>query len=169
MSLPKLTRTWHRWGAVLTALPVIVIFASGILLQLKKDWSWVQPPTERGVGDEPTLAWSRMLEVARATPQAEVSDWSDIERVDMRPERGVLKLRCVNRWELQLDSTTGELLGSSYRRSDLIESIHDGSWLHERAKLWVWLPTGIVLCGMWGTGIYLWILPHWFRRRRKVR
>jgi hypothetical protein len=59
------------------------------------------------------------------------------------------------------------VLQSTYRRSDLIESLHDGSWFHDRAKLFIWLPAGVVLCGLWGTGLYLWVLPYLTRRRRK--
>ena len=47
----------------------------------------------------------------------------------------------------------------AYRRSDLIESLHDGSWFHDRAKLWVFLPTAAVVLMLWGTGIYLFFLP----------
>ena len=74
-----------------------------------------------------------------------------------------MKIRGVNRWEVQLDATTGAVLSSTYRRSDLIESIHDGSWFHDRVKLWIFLPSGVVLLALWVTGMYLWILPIWMR------
>ena len=38
-----LSRKAHRWGAIAVALPFLVVIATGILLQLKKNWSWVQP------------------------------------------------------------------------------------------------------------------------------
>ena len=79
----------------------------------------------------------------------------------------MVKVRCANRWEGQVDSHTGAVLQSSYRRSDLIESLHDGSWFHDRAKLLIWLPTGLILCGLWITGLYLWVLPYLVRRKRK--
>ncbi len=61
------------------------------------------------------------------------------------------------------------MLQVAYRRSDLIESIHDGSFFHDRAKLWVFLPAGLILIGLWVTGVYLWLLPHLVKRRRKER
>ncbi len=76
-------------------------------------------------------------------------------------------MRCSNRWEVQLDLADANVLSSTYRRSDLIESIHDGSWFHPLAKTWVWLPAGAVLLVLWGTGLYLWWLPHAVRRRRR--
>jgi uncharacterized iron-regulated membrane protein len=167
MSLPKLSRRWHRIGAIATALPVIVIFTTGFLLQLKKDWTWVQPPTERGSSTELALSWDAILAAVSAVPEAEITSWGDVDRLDVRPGRGMLKVRANNRWEVQLDARTGEVLSSTYRRSDLIESIHDGSWFHDKVKLFLWLPTAVVLVGMWLTGVYLWWLPHGMKRRRK--
>jgi len=50
-----------------------------------------------------------------------------------------------NNWEIQIDTQSGTILQQAYRRSDIIESIHDGSWFHDKVKLWIFLPTGIVL------------------------
>jgi uncharacterized iron-regulated membrane protein len=170
MSAAKWNRKLHRWGAVLVAAPVLVIIVTGVLLQLKKEWSWIQPPTMAGtVENELALSWDQVLEAVKGVPQAEVETWSDIDRLDVRPGKGMLKVRANNRWEVQLDTTTGEVLASSHRRSDLIEAIHDGSWFHDRAKFWIWLPTAFILCGLWGTGVYLWLLPHLIKRRRKLK
>lgn len=168
MSLPKTTRKLHRWGAILSLLPAFVIIASGIVLQLKKDVDWIQPPTRRGSTVEPSIPFDRVLEIARGVPEAEVESWDDVDRLDVRPSKGMLKVRAKNRWEVQIDTATGDVLQVSYRRSDLIESIHDGSFFHDAAKLWVWLPAGVLLFVLWLTGLYLWLLPHRVRRRRKV-
>ena len=47
MKLPLLTRRIHYWAAIIAAAPLLVVVVSGILLQLKKDWTWVQPVTTR--------------------------------------------------------------------------------------------------------------------------
>ena len=170
MSAAKWNRKLHRWGALITAAPVLIIFLSGVLLQLKKDWAWVQPPTEKGsVPGELALSWDEVLQAVRGVPEAEVGTWADVDRLDVRPGRGILKVRANNRWEVQLDATSGAVLSSTYRRSDLIEAIHDGSWFHDQAKLWIWLPTAFILCGLWGTGVYLWLLPYLIKRRRKMK
>ena len=168
MSAAKWNRKIHRWGALLTAVPVLVIFTTGALLQLKKDWSWVQPPTRSGsIENQLAFGWDGILEVARGVPEMEVAGWEDVDRLDVRPGKGMLKVRANNRWEIQIDGNTGELLSSTYRRSDLIEQIHDGSWFHDQAKLWIWLPTAFILLGLWVTGVYLWLHPHLVKRRRK--
>lgn len=170
MSAANWNRKLHRWGALLTAAPVLVIFVTGTFLQLKKDWTWVQPPTVVGSAPgELALGWDKILEAIRSVPEAGVSSWEDVDRLDVRPGRGMLKVRANNRWEVQLDATSGEVLSSTYRRSDLIEAIHDGSWFHDQVKLWIWLPTAFILCGLWATGVYLWLLPHLTKRRRKAK
>ncbi len=164
------TRRSHRWGAILTALPFLVVIVTGILLQLKKDWSWVQPPTQRGQSKTPTISLEAILDATRSQPEAGINNWEDIERMDIQPGRGIVKVQARSGWEIQVDLKTGKVLHSAYRRSDLIESLHDGSWFHDRAKLWLFLPVAVIVLGLWVTGIYLFFLPYrvrWTRAREK--
>ena len=163
------TRKLHRWVAIATALPLLVIIGSGILLQLKKDWSWVQPPLAQGLGEAMNLSLHDILEAAKQVEIAQVESWDDVARLDVRPDRGIVKVRTKSRWEIQLDLATGEVLQTEYRRSDLIESIHDGSWFADSVKRWVFLPTAVVLLSLWGTGVYLWILPVSAKRAARKR
>lgn len=169
MSAAKTNRKLHRIGAIVTAVPVLVIFLTGFVLQLKKDWSWVQPPTQRGSVEVPAIDFERILASASEVPEAEIGSWKDVDRLDVRPSKGVVKVRSNNRWEVQLDLGSAEVLSSTYRRSDWIESLHDGSWFHDKIKLWVFLPTAALLIGLWFTGMYLWFLPYLVKRRRKVK
>ena len=169
MSAARWNRKLHRWGAILIALPLLVVVGSGILLQLKKQSDWIQPSTRRGSGAVPTLSFDRILAAAAAVPEAGVTTWDDVDRLDVRPSKGVVKVRAKSGWEVQVDTTTGEVLQVAVRRSDLIESIHDGSFFHEKAKLWIFLPAALILAGLWGTGIYLFVLPHLKRRTGRAR
>jgi hypothetical protein len=99
--------------------------------------------------------------------EAKIQSWNDVDRLDVRVEKGVVKVRGKNRWEVQVDTHTGEVLHVAYRRSDLIESIHDGSWFHEKVKLWIFLPSGIILLTLWITGLYMVILPYTVKWKRK--
>ena len=81
----------------------------------------------------------------------------------------MLKVVGTNRWELQIDVASGKVMSSTYRRSDLIESIHDGSFFHDNVKLFVFFPVALVVLGLWVTGIYLWLLPYMARRENKER
>ena len=162
----SLIRKTHCWGSIAIALPLIVVIASGILLQVKKEVHWVQPTEQRGQAKHPQVTFERILKIVKGVPLAEVRSWSDIKRVDVRPSRGMAKVTAANRWEVQLDTKTGAVLQVAYRRSDLISDLHDGSWFHEAAKLWVFLPSALVLLGLLLTGLYLFALPLWAKSRR---
>ena len=166
MTFARLNRLIHHWATLAVALPVAVIIGSGILLLLKKDIDWIQPPTIRGSAEAPVLDLPAILARARTVPEAEISGWQDIDRLDVRPGKGMLKIRAENAWEIQLDWATGEVLQVAYRRSDFIESLHDGSFFHDHAKLWIFLPAAIVLAFMWLTGLYLFALPHLAKARK---
>lgn len=129
----------------------------------------MQPPTARGTGTTPAVSFDAILAAARSSPDAGVTSWADIDRLDVQPGRGVAKVQAKSRWEVQVDLETGDVLQVAYRRSDLIESLHDGSWFHDRAKLGVFLPTAVVLLGLWATGLYLFFLPVVVRRSRRKK
>jgi uncharacterized iron-regulated membrane protein len=169
VSAARWNRKLHRWGAILVALPVLVVIGSGIMLQLKKESDWIQPSSQRGSGGPPTLPFEAILAAAASVPEAGVAAWDDVDRLDVRPSKGMVKVRAKSGWEVQVDTTTGEVLQAAVRRSDVIEAIHDGSFFHEKAKLWVFLPAALILAGLWGTGIYLFFLPVLKRRAGRAR
>jgi len=170
MSLFNWNRKIHRWCSIAAMLPLGIIITSGIMLQLKRQLDWVQPPTRSGSSQELAKDFAEILEVASTVPAAAIETWADVDRLDVRPNKGVVKVRANNRWEIQIDTTTGEVLQVAYRRSDLIESIHDGSFFHENIKLWIFLPSAVMASALWVTGIYLFGRPHWAKwKKRKNR
>ncbi len=173
MKLRILLRQVHHWGSIIVALPLLVMIGAGILLMLKKEVAWIQPPTARGVSAEvPVIPMQDLFAAAQAVPEAGLGSWAELDRVDIKPDRGIIKFVGQNRWEVQVDTTTGEVLQAAYRRSDLIETIHDGSFFAGWTKLFLFLPAGLVLFGLWGTGLYLFFLPHvknWQKRRDRRR
>lgn len=162
-----LNRKIHYWGAIIIALPIVIVIVSGLLLQLKKEIAWIQPPTLVGQADIPTLAFSEILEVSRSVPQTEIISWTDIDRIDLRPGKGIAKIRAKNNWEIQIDHQTGNILNVAYRRSDIIESIHDGTFFHDKAKLWLFFPAACILLILWGTGLYLFLLPYLVKNKKR--
>ena len=166
----KWTRKVHYWGAFVVFLPVFIIISTGILLQLKKDIDWIQPPTANGeFENDPTISFDDILATAIKVKGPNIQSWDDVDRLDVRLGKGIVKVRSNNRWELQIDSHSGELLQVAYRRSDLIEQLHDGSWFHDKIKLWIFLPTGIILFILWCTGLYMVILPYIIKWKREKK
>lgn len=167
MRLSILSRRLHRWGAVAVGIPFLLVIVSGLLLQVKKQVPWVQPVEQRTASNVPMLPWETIFAAAQAHPEAAVRAWSDIDRLDVRPSKGIVKVITKSRWELQLALDDGRVLQTAYRRSDLIEQLHDGSFFGDAAKLWIFLPSGLVVLALWLTGLYLWLLPMRTRRRRE--
>lgn len=162
-------RKIHRWGAILVALPFLIVLITGLILQVKKEFTWIQPPSQKGSisYQTPDIGFQKILDISSSDQQAGISSWEDIDRLDVRPDDGIVKVRSTEGWELQIDLGTGEILSSMKRRADLIESIHDGSWFHDQAKLWIFLPSAIVVTILWITGIYLFFLPYFAKRQNR--
>jgi len=165
----RINRKVHYWGALICALPILIVIITGIFLLLKKESAWIQPPTMKGQGNTPTLTFPEILTAAQKSPELQVTTWDDIDRLDVRPSKGVIKIRAKNRWELQVDQQTGQSLHVAYRRSEIIESLHDGSWFHDTVKLWIFLPCAIILLTLWLTGIYLFVIPLLAKQKRRKK
>ncbi|MEM7131025.1 MAG: PepSY domain-containing protein [Chloroflexota bacterium] len=158
-------RKFHFWGSVAIFFPVLALIVSGLILQVKGEGGWV-PPTVSGQGTSPTATFSDILEAARQVPEAEIKEWGDIDRLQIRPDKGVTKVRAENGWEVQVDHVTTDILHVGYRWVNVVEEIHDGSWFHDNAKLWVFLPSSVILLILWTSGIYLIVLPYWTKGQR---
>lgn len=162
-----LIRKLHYWSVVAVAIPASLLMATGLLLQLKKQIRWVQPPEQRGTATSPQVSLDSALRSIAAMPETGVKSWDEVNRVDVRVQRGMAKFWLHSGYEVQVDLGTGRVMQYEYRRSDVIEAIHDGSWFAgDWTKLGVMLPTGAILFFMWMSGLWLFIVPFIARRRR---
>ncbi len=171
MKAQVLLRKIHHWGSIVIAIPLGVIIIAGVFLQLKKDVDWIQPPTLQGsqVEDSPKATLQDMYEAAKSVSKAGIENWEDLERVDFKPDKGIVKFVSATRWEVQVDTATAKVLQVEYRRSDLIETIHDGSFFADWTKHYVFLPAGILLLVLWVTGLYMFFLPYFKKARKKKK
>lgn len=165
MKLNKKIRQVHYWISPFIIVPVMLIFTTGVLLQLKKQSNWIQPSIEKTSPNKLTMLIS-YLEAAKSVPEANIKSWEDINRIDIRPDKGIAKIRSNNHWEIQIDSETAEIFSVNYRRSDIIESVHDGSFFTDYVKFGWFLPTGILLIVVSISGIYMFLLPLMIKRKR---
>ena len=84
--------------------------------------------------------------------------------------RHTSKAWLMNGHEVQVDLGTGRVLQTAYRRSDLIETIHDGSFFAgDWTKLGLFLPSGIVVLLLWLSGLWMWWVPFAAKRAKKAR
>ena len=171
-SLKKNAAIWnrkiHRWIAIIIALPMLFIIITGIFLQLRKPIDWIQPPTLKGSQKyQPTVALEQVLTEVKTVGQMQVNDWSDIKLLDMRPKKGVIKVRNYDNLETQVDAANGEVLQIAQRRNDFVVKMHDFSaW---NARLWFGLPVKLGFLFIFLTGLYLNIKMSSARIKSAVR
>lgn len=168
MGFKKTNRTIHKWASIIITLPLLVILVTGILLLVKKEFAFIQPPSASGSATLPSISFAQILESAQSVEQAEIASWDDIDRLDVRPSKGIIKVRSNNGIEIQIDSDSAAVLQVAKRNSDLIETIHDGTFFQKNANLWLMLPVAMALLVITVTGVILFFIPY-FRKKKKRR
>jgi len=178
----RLMRKIHRTMGIFLFAFFFLVSVSGLLLGWKKhSGGMILPKSHVGVSTNPAdwLPIHVLHEKAARIAHTQISpDLSlELERIDIRPDKGMLKFVYLEGfWGIQLDSTTGELLHIERRRSDFIENIHDGSLLdylfdtdQEQIKLVYTSVIGLSLLTFTVTGFWLWIGPKRMRAVGKSR
>lgn len=167
MSFKKTNRTIHKWASIIIAIPLLISLVTGVLLLVKKEFSVIQPPTMKGQAKVPTINFDNILLAAQSVEQAEIGSWEDVDRLDVRPGKGLVKIRSNNSIEIQIDAVSGKVLHVAKRNSDFIESIHDGTFFEKNANLWLMLPTAIIAIVLLITGVILFFLPYMRNKKRR--
>ncbi len=176
----RILRKIHRTSGAILFVFFFIIAATGLLLGWKKHSGGViLPESHKGKSTDPKdwlsidALHEKALKIAREQISTELSP--ELERIDIRPDKGMVKfVFAYDYWGLQLDCTTGELLHIERRRSDFIENIHDGSYLdylfstnYGQIKLVYTSIMGIALLTFTITGFWLWYGPKRFRAMSK--
>ena len=163
------TRRIHRWSGITLFVFFFVIGVTSVLLGWKKDSDYLMPPTSRGTSTELAewLPTDRLLTLAQSALRDSLGPAYStvIDRIDYRPGKGSIKFLFEGHLqEVQLDGATGALLSIGARRSDLIESIHDGSILGDTVKLVYSTVMGLATLVFTVSGFWLWYGPKRMRR-----
>jgi uncharacterized iron-regulated membrane protein len=168
---PTLLRKIHYWGSISIALPLIIMIGAGLLLMVKKEINWIQPSSQKGIDRQlvPMASVQDLFDAALTVDIANFTHWEELQRADLKPGKGIIKFVSKSNWEVQVDTHTAEVLSIARRRSDVIESIHDGSFFADWVKLWVFLPAGVGLFVLWISGLYLFTLTEYKKRKKRRR
>ena len=171
MRTPTLLRKIHYWGSISIALPLIIMIGAGLLLMVKKEINWIQPSSQKGIDRQlvPMASVQDLFDAALTVDIANFTRWEELQRADLKPGKGIIKFVSKSNWEVQVDTHTAEVLSIARRRSDVIESIHDGSFFADWVKLWVFLPAGVGLFVLWISGLYLFTLTEYKKRKKRRR
>ena len=173
MKTQVLFRKVHHWGAIVIAIPLVIMIGAGVLLMIKKEIEWIQPISLSGIERQqiPMASMQDLFMAAKSVKRAQFTSWGELDRADLKPGKGIIKFVSATQWEVQVDTASAKVLQVAKRRSDTIESIHDGSYFADWMKLWLFLPVGIVLFILWLTGVYLFVLIEYkkAKQRKKLR
>ena len=169
MSAQRTLRKVHYWLSPFLIITVFVIAVTGSLLALKKDFDFLQAPVREGASAGlPERTFGSIVRSVNTIVGFERLTWRDIDRIDIRPKDGIAKVILMSRAEVQVDLMTGSATHTGYRTSDLLETIHDFSFLGGWAKYVFSFGSGIAMILMAGTGVYLFALPMLVRGRKRI-
>jgi uncharacterized iron-regulated membrane protein len=174
----RVARKLHRTTGALLFVFFFIVACTGLLLGWKKHSGGIILPESYKGKSTDTKDWlpvavlhQKALTIAREQISPDLSP--ELERIDFRPDKGMVKFVFVeNYWGVQIDCTTGELLHIERRRSDFIENVHDGSILDiilgtsdGQIKLVYTTIMGGALLLFTISGFWLWYGPKQFRKR----
>ncbi len=156
---------------------MVISATTGVILSWKKDVTALQPPTRDGTATD-LQDWLPLHQLATTAvgalgAQLESDEASQPtpdrltpERLDVRPDNGVVKVRFPGAWEVQVDGATGAVLSLGRRHADWIEAIHDGSIISDGFKLLSMNVLGLGLLALGVSGFWMWWGPKRLRKRR---
>lgn len=178
--LIRISRKIHRTSAILLFFFFFFVAITSILLGWKKhSGDYLMPETRQGTSAD-LAQWmplQHLDSIARVVYRETFSTETEpqIDRMDVRKGDGIIKFTFKDSFkEVQLDGVTGNVLSVGTRRSDFIESIHDGSILDEyfntgngSMKLVYSTVMGLGLFFFTVTGFWLWYGPKRMRSKSK--
>jgi uncharacterized iron-regulated membrane protein len=129
-------RKIHRWVGIATALPLLTIALTGIVLQLRNQFEWIQPsPVSAEIeAGKPYLTYEAILEKLQH---------EQVDQIILKPGKKNLSVRLKDGRDLQLHPQTGEILKSAMRRTNFLIELHQGSLFGFFGQYLVYLISGL--------------------------
>ena len=175
-SILRSTRSIHRKTGIILFIAFFAVAITGLMLGWKKNVDVLQHPTAKG-SSKILSDWLPMdTLVAIAHYEMKARNGGDISlelsKVDARPDKGIVKVIYEDHYNsVQLDAVTGEVLSYEYRTSDLIEQLHEGTFIDNYLglpngifKLFYTTILGLALITFTVTGFWLWYGPKVMRK-----
>lgn len=172
------TRTYrrlHKWIAVPLFVFMFIIGATGVLLGWKKQADFT-PPTQKGISKNAAewISLQQIQNIATVYAKDSLHVTPDIDRIDVRPGKGVAKILFESHYtELQVDLTSGKIVSTEKRWNDFIEHLHDGTIVDrligndgDHSKVTYTTLTSLGLMMLSFSGFWLWFNP---KRIRKIK
>ena len=168
----------HLWLGVLSTIALIAISVTGILLNHKRGLGLMPDVPHEPTGDFAAalpierLAYAALL----AAPSETKGDWKDgdavdialIDRMDVRPRDGFVKVRLRDRasMEMTVDINTGRVIHVGRRGDVFLEKLHSGEIFGGLPFVIISDIAAVALVLTLITGYWLWLVPKLSRGTR---
>lgn len=171
----------HLWLGVLSSVALLTIAITGVLLNHKRGLG-LMPDVQH----QSTAALTEALPIERlvrialdaaprdtgasASPGDTAAQVARIDRMDVRPRDGFVKVRLRDKssTEVTIDLATGRVLHVGARGDVFIEKLHSGEALGGQGFVILSDIAAIALVIMLITGYWLWLFPKWPHRATRT-
>ena len=151
----------HLWTGVTATVLVLVVAVTGIMLNHKQLFGFQPDPpdaAERGLAGAMSML---ALVSAAETAAGERAAAAGVDRLDVRPGKGLMKVRFDDRMttEVTLAIHTGAVLSIGSRDDVFLDKLHSGEIFGDH---WVLLSDALAvgLLMLLLTGFWLWLYPR---------
>jgi hypothetical protein len=160
----------HLWLGLLTAVLVVVVCVTGIILNHKRAFGVMNEPDHTSRAALATaLPLERLVQLAvLAFNHPEYQDETSINRMDFRPKNGYVKVRFRDpqNTEVILDVFSGRVLSVEPRGDVFMEQLHSGELFGANWIILSDIAAGALIV-LTFSGIYIWLYPLLSRRARR--
>lgn len=144
----------HRVIGLIITLPLLMTVITGIILQLRGQFEFIQPaPVKTELTSSPLLTFEKI---------SEQFGEKNIEQIIWKPSKASLVVRLKNGDEAHLHPQTGEVFKQLPRRTSFLIELHQGSWLGKFGQYGIHFLSGLGLFFLIISGLV--IYP--FKRKR---
>lgn len=165
-------RAVHRVVGLVGSICMLTLSVTGFFLALKGELPGVRPPTRKFEGAKNLAAMlhpSVAFQAATSLGLEGLAGVDDVDRFEYHAKGHVYKvLSKENYHEVQVDAATGEVLQVARRNDQMIEDIHDLSFLHPSLRTYLLPLVAVALFTLGSTGIVMFFTPvvrRWRFRR----
>lgn len=172
----RLFRKIHRLTGIFLFIFFLIIGLTGLLLGWKKNsGGLILADTASGTTTD-LSQWKALYQLTHAgvnylRDSVSASLDTTIDRIDVRPDKGIVKISFKQHYTgLQVDGATAKVIQIEMRNADLIEQIHEGSWVDRQLgwqkgyfKLFYTSVCGMGMVIFSITGFWLWYGPKKMR------
>jgi uncharacterized iron-regulated membrane protein len=139
-------KKWHRIVALMITIPLILIVASGLILQLRNQFESIQPKALSSTL-EPNFPLLSLDQVIGSL------GGKNIDQIIYRPSKGNLSIRMKDGMDIQIHPQTGEILKRAPRRTNFLIDLHQGTWIGSFGQYFIYLPASVGLAFLIVSGI----------------